>query len=604
MRCIVVLVFLGFVAFGHGADAVAREFAPTDAIELAPSEGLLAVDIESLGGVTSAKMDRVGAIFGGTTLTNLQAGSNIRLIALPAGEYVWSRMTFSGTGFYLTVHDAPQFHFKVETGLINYGGDFSVVPSGAGLRYNVTTNDHAARMLVHLDRKFPGVLGKYPFRYQGQFPDRFPEFVKNELDGQTTFAALDVATKNAIKDVPADVAPEMKPLVQELFAKPQVQAVRLNPRGDLVAMIEYRNGKSHVSLLDVASQQVIDVYRGAVGVRKIHFAGDRTLLYELASSAGDNNTIVHISANAGGAPRFEQFDVPGRGWFIDAGSDGIHATFAHLDMDGDVHLFRIDLQGRRFDTSQFRSDLRLDKGLDKVFSGLTDASGDLRVALTRADGAYALMYRTEPKSAWREIRRYSADEEFEPVTLASDGESLVALSNKDRVQTDLVRLSLSTGNIVETLFSNPGSDIEGVLVRPSDRQVFGVLAYYDGQLDARYIAEPDEQLQHAIGRALPGKTIATYDASTDRSRLLVLAYDEIDRGTFYLFDPPSHKLQELLPVSPAKPHVHAQRSRVLKTISSDGTALEAYLTEPSAPKTPYPLHCHATRRTDRRSRFH
>ena len=98
----------------------------------------------------------------------------------------------------------------------------------------------------------------------------------------------------------------------------------------------------------------IDVYRGDMEVHKVDFAGDRTLLFSLNVANGNNNYVVHIDTTRGKALTFTQFVIPDRGWFIDATStDGAHATYAHVSSDGDIHIFRINLAGTRFDTAQF-----------------------------------------------------------------------------------------------------------------------------------------------------------------------------------------------------------------------------------------------------------
>ena len=74
------------------------------------------------------------------------------------------------------------------------------------------------------------------------------------------------------------------------------------------------------------------------------------------------------------------------------------------------------------------------------------------MVLTLADGDYALMYRADASSAWREVMRHTADEVFEPVMLSADGTSLVALTNRGRAQTDLVRMALPGGEISEISF--------------------------------------------------------------------------------------------------------------------------------------------------------
>jgi dipeptidyl aminopeptidase/acylaminoacyl peptidase len=580
-----ILISFSFATLAHGA-----EFKPGESIDLKPGDGLLAVDIEALAFVNSAKIDRIGAVFGGTTLTDLHSGTNTRLITLSAGEYRWSRINLSQGLWYLRVRDDAQFHFKIEPGVLNYIGDLNIAPSGSGLTYRMNLINRSARMMVKLDQDFPGVRRKLSFRYQGRFPDRFPQFASDVLGEQSALEALTAGSADALSEAPKDAPPELRPLITELFARPQVTAVRLNPRGDLLAMIEYRDGKNRVSLLDTHSMQAKDVYRGDAGVRKIAFAGDRTLLYELNQANGWNSHVAHVDTSPGKAPTFSWFQIPDRGWFIDSSSvDGSHATYAHMSSDGNVHIFRINLDGKRFDTGQFNADLRLDKGLEKTYSGLTDAAGTLRLALTTVDGDYAMMYRADAGKPWLEVNRHTADDVFEPLMLSADGSSLIALTNQDRAQTDLVRIDLPSGKVSETMFSASGTDVEGVLARDVDRHILGVMTYRDGNLETTYLDESDDALRRAFARVLPGKSIVTYESSLDHSQILVMAYDELDPGTYYLFDAKASKLQELLPIVPHMPHVQPMRSQILKTTAKDGTPVEGYLTLPAQSQPPFPL---------------
>src|SRR4051812_46296956 len=49
----------------------AAEFKPGDKVELKPGDGLLAIDIDATGLVSTARLERVGSVFGGETLMNL-----------------------------------------------------------------------------------------------------------------------------------------------------------------------------------------------------------------------------------------------------------------------------------------------------------------------------------------------------------------------------------------------------------------------------------------------------------------------------------------------------------------------------------------------------
>lgn len=589
LQLAVVLLFLG--AALHVRDALAATgMRAGSAIDIAPGNGLLAVDVDSAAPITAVRIDRIGGgMFSGTTVTGLAGGTNIRLIELPPGDYRWSRVDFPGRLRYLRVRDDARFRFRVEAGAINYPGDLCVTSATGGTeRFAISVTNRAARMLIHLDRTWPGARQRLPLRFQGPSPDRFLQFAAGELGDQLATDALSAGSARAVVETHADA--DLRTLVGELFAPPQVRTVRLNPRGDLVAAAEYRDGQHRVSVIDAQTLVAAEVYRGAAAIRKLYFADERTLLFELDLPAGKSNHVVHVEARPNAAPAYSEYVIPGRGWFLDPPLRDGSALYARVGSDGSLHIFRLALGGDRFDAGQFRVEQRLDRGLDKAFYGLADDAGVLRFALTSADGGdYVAMYRADAASPWREIARYAADEELQPVMLADDGSSLVALTDKGRAQKDLVRIGLPGGAVTQTLYSIAGTDIEGVLTRNGDRRVLGVLAYRDGTLETHYLDQPDDALRADVARALPGKSIAIYDSSVQGDRMLVLASDEIDAGAFYLYEAGNQSVRPLLAIHAPMPHLKAVRSSVVKTIAADGTPIESYLTLPPDRQAAYPL---------------
>ena len=379
---------LGVAALALGASVgfAATEYRPGTAMSLPAGSGLLAVDVDAIASISAVRIDRIGSMFGGTTLTGLAGGTNIRLIELPAGDYRWSRVDLPGKLRYLRVRDDARFHFRIEAGTITYAGDLCVTSAtGGSERFAISVTNRAARMLVHLDRNWPGARKSYPLRYQGSSPDRFLQFAASELGDQLASDALKAGSAGELIDA-GDGTGELSALVGELFARPQVRTVHMNPRGDLVAAAEYRDGKHRVSVIDAQTLAAVDVYVGAAVVRKLYFADERTLLIELDQPAGNGNQVVHVGARPGAAPAFSRYIIPGRGWFLDAALADGTALYARLGGDGNLHIFRITLGGDRFDASQFGTEQRLDKGLDKAFYGLADASGTWRFALTSVEG--------------------------------------------------------------------------------------------------------------------------------------------------------------------------------------------------------------------------
>lgn len=562
-------------------------------IELKGDDGLLALEIDSTNYVTGVHVERRGSVFGATA-TGLGDGHVLCLMKLSAGDYRWDRIDvgvmnhFYAQATYIHVPDEPLFRFHVDAGVINYGGDFNLQLVGF-MRLAMDVVNRSARMLIALDTQFPGLRTKYPLRYQGSTPDPWLDFASAQLGDTSAQKAYEAGYALHNAEAPNDAAPELKQLVDELFQRAQVSRVRLNSAGDLIAMVEFRKGSNRLSVYDPQAHVAADLYAGDAAVGSIRFADDRTLLYEVGPRGRAAN-VAHIERHPDKEPTFVKYTVPDAGWFIDAapGPNGPHATFVRAEGKS-LHLYRVALAGERMDRRQFAAALRLDKGLDDVMGGLTDAAGVLRVAITRADGDFVLMYRADAASAWHEVRRIGPNERFEPVLLSAEGDSLVALSDRDRAQTDLVRMALPSGEFKETIYTLPGVDVESALTRDSDRSVLGVSLFRDGQYQTQYLSAPDESARKAIAHALPGKTIALYDTSVDRKRMLILAFDETTAGTFYLFDAAAHTLAEIESVQTPMPHVQPVRSQVIKVSANDGTPLESYLTLPAGRKAPYPL---------------
>ena len=458
----------------------AASYRPGASIDLQQGSGLLVVEVEALGPISAVRIEPIGGMFGGRTLNRLQSGTNIRVIELPAGEYRWARVDFADQAFRQAVRDEARFRFRVEAGVINYPGDLCITPVAKSRHGD--RDQSCGHACWFSDREFPGARRRYPMRYQGAFPDRFLPFAADELGDQLASDALKSGSSGEVTRSADDGA--LRVLVDELFAPRAVQLARMNPRGDLVALVGHADGKNRISLFDIESQRAVDVYRGDAEVSKLYFSADRILLYELDGPGGSH--VVHAETRSGRAPAFTQYAVPGRGWFIDPTlAGGSQALYALVDGDGDeaTHIYRIDLDDRHFDRSQLSRERRLDSGLGQAFFGLADGSGALRFALTSIKGDYAAMYRTDAASKWKEVQRYAADEVFEPVLLSSDGTSVVALTNKGRAQTDLVRIALPSGEVAETLYSIPGTDVDGVLTRNRDRSVLALRVWRDGNLE-------------------------------------------------------------------------------------------------------------------------
>lgn len=569
--------------------AHAREIAPGATVELREGHGLVAIAVTTEVPVSSLKIDRKDSAFGGQRLLRLGDGRSLRLLDLPAGEYRFSRIEIGLNNrpmWYLNLRNNGRLDFKVEPGVVNYAGDLDLIPGGYGI-FHTVQRDRLAQLAIDLDARHPGLRQRWPLRWQGAIPDRFGEFLAREL-GDASLSDIVKSADAATLVEPEKAAEARLPaLVKELFADWQVSTVRLNPSGDMLAMAEQRDGRHTISVLDAATLQASLVYSGDYPVYQMSWASDRTLLIGV-NNRGRTSYAVRLRVEAGRAPAFDLLTFPFAGWFVSTiGEDGRQAVFARVEEGGGAGLYRVALDGKRIERSQFDRSRRLDKGLEGWSDVVTDRAGVPRAVVASEDGEYVLKTQTQADGSWRVVRRFSTEDRFHLLELAPGNTSVYATTDIDRGQTELVRVDLADGSIVETVLALPGVDVLEVLTTPAGQPV-GASYLQDGRPQIHYFDSANATLHAALTRALPNRSIAVYETSRSGARALVLANDETDPGTYYLYDAEQNRVEELLPRLPAFAQARAVRASLLRLAASDGTPIEAYLSQPEG-KGPHPL---------------
>ncbi|HUD43001.1 MAG TPA: prolyl oligopeptidase family serine peptidase [Dokdonella sp.] len=571
------------------AAASAKEIEPGATVELREGRGLVAIALDAAVPVSSLKIDRKDGGFGGQRLLRLGHGRSLRLLELPAGEYRFSRIEIGFDNqpyWYVNLRKDGRLDFKVEPGVISYAGDLDLTVAGYGV-FHTFQRDRLAQLAIELDERYPGLRQRWPLRWQGAMPDRFGEFLTRELGDTALPAVVKAADAATLAEPEKQVDERLPALVRELFADWQVSMVRLNPTGDMLAIAEQKDGRHTISVLDVATLQASLVYSGDYPIYQMSWAADRTLLIGV-DNRGRTSYAVRLRIETGRAPAFDLLTFPYDGWFVSTiGEDGRHVVFARPESGGGAGLYRVALDGKRIERSQFERSRRLDKGLEGWSDVVTDRAGVPRAVVAGDDGEYVLKTRTSADGSWQVVRRFSTEDRFHLLQLAPDGSGVYATTDIDRAQNELVRVNLADGAIVQTVLALPGVDILEVLTTPGGEPV-GAAYLQDGRRHVHYFDSANTTLHAALARALPDRSIAVYETSRDGSRSLVLANDETDPGTYYLYDAEHNRIEELLARLPAFAHTRPVRSSLLRLKASDGTPIEAYLGLPEG-QGPHPL---------------
>lgn len=584
--------------------AIIREVDPGEMPVLKADEGLLVVAIDSDVDSPAIRINREGVNLDLRKVRGKGIGHSYRLYVLPAGRYRWSAVIHA---FSYDIPKDPEFTFVVKPGVLNYAGDLRVrIPTG--WRAYVHVSNRGLPALDWLRQRHPALLRAQRFEYSGHYPDPFPEMY---LDA--------VATKTLEQDRTLEPQPAgALPLpLEELWRPSRLQAIELNPRGDMFAEVvmfqvdapvvkdrrsiikppvgadgkmaktqeQWRWG---VNLVDIASGEVVRLYEAIKPVSRLDWLNDRAL----AMSIGDDHEldaliVSHVIDEAAGR-RYDKVVMPRLGLLVKVLQDRPgRILFASRSSDG-FAVHELDVRDQRaVERFDFTSAPRLNKGLAEAYAFRTDASGRIRLAVrTNKEGKRELLHGAD--GVYRPVLVLDEDADFDPMGLSPDGAMIHGIAEHDRGQRELVELDPATGKIGKTLFSRPGRDVVDPLYA-ADGTLIGATYHENGLLVSDYFKETDSRLQRSLVDAFPGQSVTTLQRSADGCRLLLLVGGSDKPSEVYHYDADAGTA---FSVSQLQPWLAGKRfapATVLRALSKDGLSIEAYLTMPIGVKGKVPL---------------
>jgi dipeptidyl aminopeptidase/acylaminoacyl peptidase len=128
--------------------------------------------------------------------------------------------------------------------------------------------------------------------------------------------------------------------------------------------------------------------------------------------------------------------------------------------------------------------------------------------------------------------------------------------------------------------SNPQVDINHIVTIGRHGRVVGV-SYTTDRRQIEYFDPDFKKLAASLGRALPQTPLIYFlSASADEQRLLVFAGSDTDPGHYYIYDRPTHHLNEFLEARPELSKIAMAPMKSVSFKAADGTVIPAYLTMP------------------------
>ncbi len=553
------IVFVSVLFFIHQS-ANCQSLERGDDVTLKSSEGLALFDIKIDAELTRIRLDRIDSIFSFPKIEDLPAGSYSRLLKLPAGQYKFSK--FQMSRIYWEFDDVRNSNFTIEPGKINYVGEINSSSTG-WLSRSLSIENAASRARQNLDRDFPGLLAKFPWRFTGEFADPF-------FDNASPKPSLAIFKPEAVVE-PTIADRDAAEIFFRTFPN---YTFEMSPDGKFALESVSEGQNIALNLIEIDTGKIRTVYTG-IPLQRAQWVDNKYL----AISVGNSENRSFLFRIDSIETIIQETFPSGQFWGIVPKTSEV-IFYATGDSKGKIVSF---LPSAKMDDKKIRKIRALRVGM-KAADWWIDGSGQLRLAQLNSDSE---------KSGTRWV--YFAPETDEKIefklptpknyrfSISGFDESgkILVLSNKKTEFNELFEFNPRSGELGDSIARIEGADIEEVIWSVNN-QIGRYVFYSNGhRLERSFTNVGEEATLSALRKALPNRNIVLGSSQLSNrksGRRLVYTDGPEDPGSAYVFDQSSKEARLL---SLRAPHLEGRKlaatERFLST-APDGFEIESFIT--------------------------
>jgi len=399
----------------------------------------------------------------------------------------------------------------------------------------------------------------------------------------------------------ADTGNETPPLIplEVLFGNPTRTQARISPTGETLSWLApSKDGVLNVWIQPIDGpeedrpepRQITDDT-----VRGIRFHGwsqDGKRVFYLQDQGGDENWHLYAVGLDGGEARdLTPFEgVRAENLITDPEHPGELLVGLNKRDPSLFDMYRVDLAS---------GEVTLDtENPGDVLGWLTDADFRIRAAEAQdpKTGDSIIRVRDSDDAPWRELIRFPFGENGSAYGFDKSGDKLFVTSSLGSDTTRLLAVDPKTGKVLEELAKDPKSDVDGVLVHPTEHRIQAV--EFDYQKPRWTLLDDSLKPDFDYLRGVAGGTLSIADRTLADDRWIV-AYQPDDGPTsYYLYrrgqDNDARTTDFLFATRPELTDYPLSSMRPVEITARDGLTLPGYLSLPSnidgdRPARPMPM---------------
>lgn len=214
-----------------------------------------------------------------------------------------------------------------------------------------------------------------------------------------------------------------------------------------------------------------------------------------------------------------------------------------------------------------------------IVGWVTDHAGRVRIGHVTDGVNNTLVYRASESEPFKPIVTTDFRTSVSPQFFDFDNRQLLAVSNRGRDKSALVRIDPARPDAESVVFEHPQVDLDGASYSRKRKRM--TLAAFNVDKPGRhYFDETTRTLFQRIESRLPGYQITLQSATLDEDKFIVAATSDRTAGARYLYDAAADSLTKLGEISPWLPEQQMAPMQPIRYTARDGLEIPGYLTLP------------------------
>ena len=575
-------------------------------------EGYLLLSIDAFDFIGKFEIKSVG-FAKNIEFKDTPSGKHFALIKLKAGEYYWDQFKYYfPNGSMKFNYKKDEYKFKVEPGMINYPGTWYTYLNFASMTqasHSFISVNSLSQELTQLKQKYAYLYSKYPVKYQGEYNDYYPSYLKhlytkvpsyefsqnnmsyipgNEVSNNSKYIYFDA--KDGTKEFD-----QKYPNIKNYITDKSQPFGNFNPNGKYLIFSTLENGITRIEVLDYITMNSFVVFQQLFAdtayINELIWIDNDSIFYQFKNKGANLTGIIHLKFDKDkNVIGVEKIPIYMNGYLVDALSDEenfiYYATSVFISGSKNA-LYKIDTTSKKTINKTVKKPITNKRYLKNSIYWLTDNSNTIRFVITmdikKIKKDIVLDYWFLDKNGdWLKIKSYNSSkfEDVEiPLAISKDETFFYVLTNSYTDKKAVHKYSTKDFTQLGIFYQNKSYDIESIKINPITNDVIGVSYIENGYYKYEFFESRDSLKELKAKYPNNHKFYEIYYNSPTQN-ILVFEINEKSKGIWGIYNTKTNKYEHILDTNPTYTNLEKGDLHFINIKVQDGTPIEGYLVTP------------------------